>query len=156
LIDENDILPTIGGFAIAVWHRIEPLVQEARIRENAYLFQNFEAVLPTCHECVVPTIEFSRGSASNSTTADGGSRSSASLWRRIWFSRVASVIDFHTLRVTPSEAKQLIEDGGGVILDVTRAPQRQRIRDAVRPNSRDLSGWLAAVREAKSVVTYCT
>ncbi|MGH7836465.1 MAG: DUF4760 domain-containing protein [Candidatus Binataceae bacterium] len=47
LIDENDILPTIGGFAIAVWQRIEPLVIEARRRENSFLFQNFEAVLPT-------------------------------------------------------------------------------------------------------------
>jgi len=34
LIREDDILPTLGGFAIAVWQRIEPIVQEARRREN--------------------------------------------------------------------------------------------------------------------------
>jgi len=54
LIREDDILPTVGGFAIAVWQRIEPIVQEARWRENAFLFQNFEAVLPNCRECYVP------------------------------------------------------------------------------------------------------
>ena len=35
LIREDDILPTIGGNAVAVWHRIEPLVKELRLRENA-------------------------------------------------------------------------------------------------------------------------
>src|SRR5882724_5234429 len=54
LIDKNDILPTIGGYAVAVWHRIEPLVKELRLRENALLFQNYESLLPDCHECYVP------------------------------------------------------------------------------------------------------
>jgi peroxiredoxin len=54
LIDKNDILPTIGGYAVAVWHRIEPLVKELRLRENAVLFQNYESLLPDCHECYVP------------------------------------------------------------------------------------------------------
>ncbi len=56
LIDKNDMLPTIGGYAVAVWHRIEPLVKELRLRENAMLFQNYEALLPDCHECYVPGI----------------------------------------------------------------------------------------------------
>jgi peroxiredoxin len=56
LIDKQDILPTIGGYAVAVWHRIEPLVKEIRLRENALLFQNYELVLPDCHECYVPGI----------------------------------------------------------------------------------------------------
>ena len=56
LIDKRDILPTIGGYAVAVWHRIEPLVKELRLRENAMLFQNYEALLPECHECYVPGI----------------------------------------------------------------------------------------------------
>src|ERR1700691_893123 len=38
LIDEIYILPTIAVFAIGVWERVEPLVREARLRENAYLF----------------------------------------------------------------------------------------------------------------------
>jgi peroxiredoxin len=56
LIDKDDILPTIGGYAVAVWHRIEPLVKELRLRENAMLFQNYELLLPECHECYVPGI----------------------------------------------------------------------------------------------------
>ena len=46
LIDKQDILPTIGGYAVAVWHRIEPLVKELRLRENALLFENYESLLP--------------------------------------------------------------------------------------------------------------
>ena len=56
LIDKQDILPTIGGYAVAVWHRIEPLVKELRLRENALLFENYEALLPECHECYAPGI----------------------------------------------------------------------------------------------------
>jgi peroxiredoxin len=54
LIRKDDILPTIGGYAVAVWHRIEPLVKELRLRENAVLFQNYESLLPECQECYVP------------------------------------------------------------------------------------------------------
>src|SRR5882672_9369073 len=56
LIRKDDILPTIGGYAVAVWYRIEPLVKELRLRENAVLFQNYESLLPECHECYVPGI----------------------------------------------------------------------------------------------------
>jgi hypothetical protein len=40
LIRKDDILPTIGGYAVAVWQRIAPLVKELRLRENAVLFEN--------------------------------------------------------------------------------------------------------------------
>lgn len=56
LIHKEDILPTIGGYAVAVWYRIEPLVKELRLRENAVLFQNYESLLPECQECYVPGI----------------------------------------------------------------------------------------------------
>src|SRR5207247_11147445 len=42
LIQKHDILPTIGGNAVAVWYRIEPLVKELRLGENAGLFENYE------------------------------------------------------------------------------------------------------------------
>ena len=57
LIRKDDILPTIGGYAVAVWHRIEPLVKELRLRENAVLFENYEGLLPECRECYVPGID---------------------------------------------------------------------------------------------------
>ncbi|MGH8013614.1 MAG: DUF4760 domain-containing protein, partial [Candidatus Binataceae bacterium] len=63
LIRQDDILPTVGGFAIAVWQRIEPIVRELRIRENAFLFQNYETVLPNCRECYVPSVTGSETSA---------------------------------------------------------------------------------------------
>jgi hypothetical protein len=54
LIRQEEILPTVGGDAIRVWQKIEPLVREARRTENSLLFQNYEAVLPNCLECYVP------------------------------------------------------------------------------------------------------
>jgi peroxiredoxin len=70
LIDKQDMLPTIGGYAVAVWHRIEPLVKELRLRENALLFENYEALLPDCHECYAPGIAHPTGTAGAS--APGG------------------------------------------------------------------------------------
>jgi hypothetical protein len=129
LIRENDILPTVGGSAIAVWHRIEPIVQEVRRRENAFLFQNFEAMLPTCRECFVPSaIEIAR----------------------------MAPIDGDTLTIAPSEAKRLVEDGNATVLDVSREAEGQRIKGAVRAAPNELAGWLSVVRKAKAVVIYCT
>jgi hypothetical protein len=56
LINDQEILTTIGGYAIAVWQRVEPLVHEARRIENSTLFADFERLLPACHECYVPAL----------------------------------------------------------------------------------------------------
>ena len=48
------LLDTLAGAAIAVWHKIEPLVLEARLIENSTLFQDFERMLPECYLCYVP------------------------------------------------------------------------------------------------------
>src|SRR5882762_609004 len=74
LIRKDDILPTIGGYAVAVWHRIEPLVKELRLRENAVLFQNYEALLPECHECYAPgltSVMSESESAASANVEDG-------------------------------------------------------------------------------------
>ena len=155
LIDENDILPTIGGFAIAVWQRIQPLVEEARRRENAFLFQNFEAVLPICRECYVPSAkDDAMASAALRAASNGPARES--WWRRIWLSRQISAMDFRTRRIEPAEAKRRVDEGRAMILDVTREPTGEKIRGAVSPNPRDFSGWLQAVPRSKDVITYCT
>ena len=57
LVDEREILSTIGAYAIAVWHKIEPLVREARQIENSVLFDDFERLLPSCYECYVPNLQ---------------------------------------------------------------------------------------------------
>jgi hypothetical protein len=55
-VNEQEILTTIGGHAIAVWTKIEPLVREARASENSELFRDFERMLPACHACYVPAL----------------------------------------------------------------------------------------------------
>jgi hypothetical protein len=50
------LLDTIAGSAIAVWHKIEPLVLEARLIENSTLFQDYERMLPRCRECYVGSL----------------------------------------------------------------------------------------------------
>jgi hypothetical protein len=57
LIDDQEILSTIGAYAIAVWKKIEPLVREARQIENSVLFDDFERMLPSCYECYVPNLQ---------------------------------------------------------------------------------------------------
>ncbi len=56
LVNEEEILSTLGGYAIAVWQKIEPFVKEARRIENSVLFDDFEALLPSCYECYVPSL----------------------------------------------------------------------------------------------------
>jgi hypothetical protein len=55
-IDDREILATIGGYAIAVWSKIGPLVREARAIENSELFRDYERMLPACHACYVPAL----------------------------------------------------------------------------------------------------
>lgn len=56
LVNDEQILATVGGHAIAVWQKVEPLVREARAIENSTLFVDFERMLPSCHECYVPAL----------------------------------------------------------------------------------------------------
>jgi membrane-bound metal-dependent hydrolase YbcI (DUF457 family) len=48
------MIETVAPSAIAVWRKVEPLVLEARLVENARLFQDFETMLPACFDCYVP------------------------------------------------------------------------------------------------------
>jgi hypothetical protein len=73
LIRRQEILPTVGGNAVAVWSRIEPLVKELRLRENAVLFENYEWLLPECQECYVPALAHPRPDAAR-PMMDGAAR----------------------------------------------------------------------------------
>lgn len=127
LIRDEDMLPTIGGVAIAVWQRIEPFVVEARRRENAFLFQNFEAMLPECRECYVPLAT----DAAATPVKD---------------------VDL----IEPDEARRLLGQNAAVMLDVSRDVTSGHIAGAVRSTPNDLTGWLAAIKPGKDVITYCT
>lgn len=127
LIRQDDMLPTIGGFAIAVWQRIEPFVVEARRRENAFLFQNFEAILPECRECYVPLATDTAATPAND-------------------------VDL----VEPHEARSLLGQNAAIMLDVSRDVANGHIAGAVRTTPNDLTGWLAAIKPGKEVITYCT
>jgi hypothetical protein len=56
VVNEKEILSTIGAYAIAAWQKMGPLVREARRIENSVLFDDFERLLPACYECYVPTM----------------------------------------------------------------------------------------------------
>jgi hypothetical protein len=56
LVQRDEIVPTIGAYAIVVWQKIEPLVREARRIEHSTLFQDFEKIVPWCYECYVPAL----------------------------------------------------------------------------------------------------
>ncbi|MFO0953257.1 MAG: hypothetical protein U0835_19295 [Isosphaeraceae bacterium] len=107
LIRQEQILPTLGGHAIAVWKRIEPLVREARGIENSTLFVNFETLLPACHACYVPSLT---GSAVVNPFALDQPRQNS---------------DSETVRkVTPGElAKRLRGDDRPSVLDLRHPPQ---------------------------------
>jgi hypothetical protein len=51
LIRREQVLPTIAGYAIKVWQKIQPLVNEARQNEHSTLFLDFEQLMPACIEC---------------------------------------------------------------------------------------------------------
>src|SRR5439155_21551638 len=70
LIDDREILSTIGAYAIAVWRKIEPLVREARQLENSVLFDDFERMLPSCYECYVPNLQVSQAMTPSSLPHD--------------------------------------------------------------------------------------
>lgn len=127
LIRQDDILATVGGGAINVWQRIEPLVVEARRRENAFLFRNFEAMLPECRECYVP----------------------------ILMDTAATPVKEVDL-IEPDEARRLLRQNTAIMLDVSRDNSNGHIAGAVRTTPNDLTGWLAAIKPGKDVITYCT
>jgi len=59
-------------------------------------------------------------------------------------------------RIGPQEAKRLVDHDAVVMLDVSKQPQGQKIKGAVRANPNDLTGWLTVVLRGKDMITYCT
>src|SRR5579875_921831 len=141
LIKQEDILPTIGGDAVAVWPRIEPLVREARRNENPFLFQNYEAVLPSCIECYYPNLV--RPPGNNSTGA---------------CSPAAGITDEQDVkRIEPSELYEFVRAGTATVIDVSAHDNSERIEGAVRATPNEVSGWLKLIKGNEAIIgLYCT
>src|SRR6266852_5407638 len=94
---------------------------------TAFLFQNFEAMMPECRECYVPL--------ATDTAA-------------------TPVKDVDLIE--PDEARRLLGQNAAIMLDVSRDNTNGHISGAVRSTPNDLTGWLAAIKPGKDVITYCT
>jgi hypothetical protein len=104
LVNDKEILTTMGAYAIAVWQKIGPLVLEARQIENSVLFADFERMLPACHECYVPNLSVTATVTPFSLTQPATTQPIA--------------------RVRPANVKRRLDRGESLILlDVRRADQ---------------------------------
>ncbi|HTW86427.1 MAG TPA: hypothetical protein VMD75_00345 [Candidatus Binataceae bacterium] len=145
LIKQEDILPTIGGDAVAVWSRIEPLVQAARRQENPFLFKNYEAVLPSCIECIYPN--FRPVADSNGADIAGSESAPAAL----------AEPEEEMGRIEPRELFDLMRAGEATVLDVSAHENPERIQGAIRAVPNDLRGWLKQIPATDRLVgLYCT
>ena len=54
LINKKDILPTIGGYAVAVWHRIEPLVKDCGFAKTRCCFKTTNRYCPIATSATCP------------------------------------------------------------------------------------------------------
>jgi hypothetical protein len=131
LIEEKEILSTMGPYAIAVWNRIRPLVVEARRLENSILFDDFERILPACYECYVPNLEI--GEARTHFAPEAAKVSARDLRERL-------------ARVT--------------ILDVRRTAaggeDRDRLPGAIVVHPDEVESLLEAIPRDRDVVVYCS
>jgi hypothetical protein len=134
-VDENEILSTMGGYAIAVWQKVGPLVQEARKIENSVLFDDFERLLPACHECYVPSL-----------------------------GKDSQVHPFSLVqepdRITPPELNGRLGKGEALtLLDVRQTAQIEKeprtLPNAVKIPAAEVANRLADLPKDREVIVYC-
>jgi len=136
LIDEKEILSTMGGYAIGVWLVIGPLVKEARTLEHSNLFDDFERLLPACYECYVPAL----GSEAN-------------------------VIPFALTQAPPTISiketqKRLKQASPPLLLDVRQASHREadrrRLPDATIIPPDEVKDRYQELPKDREIIAYCT
>jgi hypothetical protein len=136
LINEREILSTIGAYAIAVWRKIEPLVREARQLENSVLFDDFEKLLPSCYECYVPNLQVSQAMTPFSLPHDTPRTSIQALRKRLDRGDPVTILDVRQHEAAEADPRRL---PGAVVM----APDTVAERGRELPKERD-------------VVAYCT
>ena len=136
LIDEREILSTIGAYAIAVWKKIEPLVREARQIENSVLFDDFERMLPTCYECYVPNLQVRETVTPFLLPRESPRTSLQELRRRLDRGEPVTVLDVRQREAVEADPRRL---PGAVVM---------------RPD--DAAARWSELPKEKDVVAYCT
>jgi len=135
LINDKEILSTLGGYAIAVWQKIEPLVKEARKVENSVLFDDFELMLPACYECYVPALGVDARVSPFAVNEPGR-------------------------KVTPKTLKRKLDAGENIlVLDVRQASHvasdPRKLPDAVFIAPEDLGTRYTELSPKKQIAIYC-
>ncbi len=149
LVQEGEILTTIGPYAIAVWQKIQPLVYEARRIENSVLFEDFERLLPSCHHCYVPALgENARVNPFSLTQPGQGEPARAHRG------------DGSALRISAEEVKKLLDGGSPItLLDVrqpTSSPNDSRaLPNSVRLPPGEIDKRYAELPRDREVIAFC-
>jgi hypothetical protein len=136
LIDDQEILSTIGAYAIAVWKKIEPLVREARQIENSVLFDDFEQMLPSCYECYVPNLQVRETLTPFALPHDSPQTSIQALRKRLDRGEPVTVLDVRQRESAAADPRRL---PGAVVMQPDSVADR----------------WSELPKE-KDVVAYCT
>lgn len=136
LINEREILSTIGAYAIAVWRKIEPLVREARQMENSVLFDDFERMLPSCYECYVPNLQAPEAMTPFTMAHDSPRTSIQALRKRLDRGAPVTVLDVRQRESAEADSRRL---PGAVVMRPDTVAER----------------WSELPKE-KDVVAYCT
>lgn len=159
LIDKDVMLRTMGGYAIAVWRRIEPLVREARRVEHSNLFEDFERMLPDCFECYTPALSIPPSVAIDADRDFLETEDEAA--RRI-VAPEGKIREEGPLRsVTPAQLRQMLDRGDPVtVLDVRSRQSyedaRASIPGSVRIAPHEIPARYQEIPRDRIAVAYCT
>jgi len=159
LIDKDVTLRTMGGYAIAVWRRIEPLVREARRVEHSNLFDDFERMLPDCYECFAPTLEVAPAEALEHDRSFLETEREAA--QRIVAGERAIPESRPVREMTPAQLLRMLNANGPVVvLDVrsrqSYADARVSIPGSLRIAPHEIPQRYEEIPRDRLAVAYCT
>jgi hypothetical protein len=157
LIDKDVTLRTMGGYAIAVWRHIEPLVREARRVEHSNLFEDFERMLPECYECYAPTLKASEALHRDRSFLET-EREAA---QRIVAGERALPESAPLRVVTPGELRRMLDAKDPVVVLDVRSRQSFADAGAAIPGSlrvapHEIAQRYAEIPRDRLTVAYCT
>ena len=158
MIDTDVTLRTMGGYAIAVWRQIEPLVREARRVEHSNLFDDFERMLPECFECYAPALDVALGASverDRSFAETAGEAATRIVAGGRDLAALASIRE-----ITPAGLRRMLDRGEAVtVLDVrsrqTYADAQAAIAGSVRISPHEISQRYSELPRDRLIVAFC-